>query len=400
MLPTGYLGYTIAWDSEKSEVLNEFGMFNRPYQEEVVELIAEIKINDVIFYKEFELPTVGYKKLDSNIMSSYVFLGFNNVSDDFYDYHEIVNVAFAVADSNINFNKVYYPNYFNDVSNYIIPKAKETGTWVIMSVAPESDWSAIASNPAKVDLFSDKIVELINTYGFDGVDIDWETPTSSESTLYTALMQKVYTKVKANNPHHLVTTAIAGGMWQVARYDLNNSLAYIDYINMMIYDMSRNNGQYQSPLYKRTGFDNPTANAGSTLTSASIEESVQLFNTTYGVPYSKMIIGMPFYGVRQTRTFNNGSWSNWTASGTILYHNILNNYLNNNEYTYYFDNVSKVPYLLKNDLTEFISYDNNESAYLKAEFVRMNNLAGVMYWQYGGDNTGTLIEALYNGLKL
>lgn len=54
---------------------------------------------------------------------------------------------------------------------------------------------------------------------------------------------------------------------------------------------------------------------------------------------------------------------------------------------------------MKNDLTEFISYDNNESAYLKAEFVRMNNLAGIMYWRYGGDNTGTLIQALYAGLK-
>lgn len=36
---------------------------------------------------------------------------------------------------------------------------------------------------------------------------------------------------------------------------------------------------------------------------------------------------------------------------------------------------------------------------LKAEYVVNNNLAGMMFWQYGGDNTGSLLAAIYDVLK-
>ena len=89
---------------------------------------------------------------------------------------------------------------------------------------------------------------MINLYGFDGVDIDWETPLSEEATSFTNMMRVIYEKVKANNPNHLVTAAIAGGMWQPPRYDLVNSHQYLDYINMMTYGMVSNNGYYQNAL--------------------------------------------------------------------------------------------------------------------------------------------------------
>lgn len=398
-LPLSYNGYILNWDSSNKNVLKDDGTFTRPYKSVNLKITCEIMYDGYTYTVSYDLDTVTYKSLESNIMSGYVFLNFPSVDNTLFDTHDIIYVAFAIADANLNFNKNQYTYYFNQVSQYIIPKAKETGTYVVMSIGPESSWSTIASNPTLISGFANKIVELINTYGFDGVDIDWETPTSAEATKYTALMQEVYTKVKANNPNHLVTTAIAGGMWQVQRYDLQNSINYIDYINLMMYDMSRNNGQYQNPLYKRSGYAHSQASAGATLTSTSIAETVDLFNKTYNVPYSKMIIGLPLYGVKQVRSYTNGSWSSYQSAGTINYHDIVNNYMNNPSYTYYFDDVSKVPYLIKNDYTEFISFDNTSSATIKANYVKDNNLAGVMYWQYAADNTRSIVNALYNALK-
>lgn len=346
---------------------------------------------DKTFYAKWK------KDIGSNIASSYIYTGFNTVNDTFFESLDIINIAFSIANSS---GELTGTTLFNNVQTHIMPKAKLNGNWVILSIAPESAWTTFTATQALRETFVNNIVNAINTYGFDGVDIDWEYPIGEAETLqYTLLMQEVYSKVKANNPYHLVTTAIAGGMWQVSRYDLLNSLQYIDYINVMIYDMSGNAGQYQNPLYKRTGFHDDLNKVGSTLTSTSLDESVKLFKNTYNVPYSKMIIGIPFYGVRQTRSYSGGTWSNWSKAGTVLYHNIINNYLSNNDYTYYFDEVSKVPYLLKNDGSEFISYENYESTILKAEYVVNNNLAGMMFWQYGGDNTGSLLAAIYDVLK-
>ena len=143
----------------------------------------------------------------------------------------------------------------NNCVNYVIDRAHEEGCYVIMSIAPSSEWVTIA-NPENdlVETFANNIVAKINQYGFDGVDLDWEYPTSDQKTWFTELARVVREKVKANNPHHLVTAAVGGGMWQPPRYDLTNSKAYLDYINLMCYDMVQSDGSYQNGLYRTTSY--------------------------------------------------------------------------------------------------------------------------------------------------
>ena len=213
-------------------------------------------------------------------------------------------------------------------------------------------------------------------------------------------MKVVYEKVKANNPNHLVTTAIAGGMWQPSRYDLENSIEYLDYINMMTYGLVSNNGYYQNALYKSKVFNNPENLAGKTLTSCSIEESIQIFND-FGVPNNKIIVGVAFYGIVQTREYSEStsSWSSWQKFGWLSYTNISNNYLNDNDYIYKYDSNAGVPYLISKDGTTFISYDNPRSIREKSEYIKDNGLAGMMYWQNGLDLTGALLSTIDQNLK-
>ena len=212
-------------------------------------------------------------------------------------------------------------------------------------------------------------------------------------------MKVVYEKVKANNPNHLVTTAITGGMWQPPRYDLTNSNQYLDYINLMTYGMTNSNGQYQNPLYRSTVNDYPTFLAGRTLGSASIDESVQFLKNTYGVHYNKIIVGLAFYGIRQVRTYDtvNNTYSSWGRSGSVYYNDIVLNYLSNDDYIKRYDTNAGVPYIVKADGTEFISYDNPRSILEKTAYVIEQGLGGVMFWEYGTDTTNTLLEAIDQG---
>lgn len=391
-LPTNYEGLSISWSSDNPSIINNEGIYYRPYIATTVTLTATITSHEDSITQNFEVNAKGYKVLSTGIASSYIYREYSSVTQTFFDTLDIINCAFIVADANGNLSGT---TFLNNVRYYIMDRAHAQGDWVIVSIAPSSSWKSIALNPTTVNTFANNIVNLINNYGFDGVDIDWEYPDSTEETLaFTQMMSVIYQKVKANNPHHLVTAAIGAGMWQPPRYDLSNSKQYLDYINMMAYDMSSNTGYYQNALYGSTSFHNPANLVGKTLTSCSIDESVAFYVNNYAIPLSKIIVGIPFYGVRQVRKYENGSWTSWTKSSTPYYHNIKTNYLNNPNYTEYYDNVAKVPYLLKNDGTEFISYDNPTSVTEKCNYVLNNNLGGIMFWEYGCDITGELLNAM------
>jgi len=168
----------------------------------------------------------------------------------------------------------------------------------------------------------------------------------------------------------------------------------------MTYGMVSNNGYYQNALSRSTTFANPTNSAGKTLTSCSIEESIDIYHT-YGIPNSKIIVGVAFYGIKQTRTYDSVSqtWSGWVNAGSVSFNNIINSYINNSSYNYYFDSKAGVPYIIKDDGSVFISYDNPRSIAAKSEFIIENDLAGMMYWENGLDQTGTLLLAMEVGLK-
>ncbi|MBU1020596.1 MAG: InlB B-repeat-containing protein, partial [Firmicutes bacterium] len=380
-LPISYLDYSISWESSHPEVLSSTGVYKRPYQMIEVTLSAIIQFGQHTVTKTYPIEVDGYKSLSAPLISSYIYRDYNTVNDSFFITLDIINCAFITADTDGNLSGT---TVLNNINTYIMPKAKEHGNWVLFSIAPDSAWSEITASTTKINAFADNIVAMINEYGFDGVDIDWETPTTSESLRFTKLMSVIYTKVKANNPNHLVTAAIAGGMWQPPRYDLENSHQYLDYINMMTYGMVSNNGYYQNALSKSTTYANPAYLAGKTLTSCSIEESIAIYHT-YGIPNSKIIVGVAFYGIKQARTYDEASqtWSSWVNAGSVSYTSISENYLNNSSYKYYFDNDAGVPYIVKTDGTLFISYDNFRSIAAKSEFIIANGLGGMMYWENG-----------------
>jgi chitinase len=396
-LPTEYSGFTISWSSSDEDIIKPTGEFIRPYVAQTVSLVAEVTSNEDMQTLNYNVSVIGYKSLDKPIASSYIYRAYDMVDENFFETLDIINTAFILGNSN---GDLYGTSYLNNVSTYIMPEAKKHGNWVIMSVGPSTEWSTIALSPTKSEHFANQIVDYINMYGFDGVDIDWETPTTSESKSYTALMKIIYEKVKANNPHHLVTTAITGGQWQPPKYDLIYSNQYLDYINLMTYGLTSGSGQYQNPLYKQTTYHYPEFLAGRTLTTASIDESVKILRDTYQVDYDKIIVGVAFYGIKQTRTYNASteSYSTWSNAGSVYYHEIYHSYYNNDEFTEYYDKGAGVPYLINDTGTVFISYDNAKSILEKSRYIIDNDLAGIMFWEYGTDTTGILLQALRTGL--
>lgn len=398
VLPTTYSGFSLNWSTSNEEVITSEGQFIRPYTGQTITLTVEITSLVETTTRTYDVVVVGYKSLDKPIASSYIYREYDQVDQNFFETLDIINTAFILGNASGN---LYGTHYLDQVSTYIMPEAKKHGNWVIMSVGPSTEWSTIASSSAAIENFANQIVLYINEYGFDGVDIDWETPTTAETKRYTALMKVVYEKVKENNPNHLVTTAITGGMWQPAKYDLIYSNQYLDYINLMTYGMTSGAGQYQNSLYRSLSYHNPSALVGRSLSTASIDESVKIFKNDYQVAYEKIIVGLAFYGIKQTRSYDASSntYSSWSNAGSVYYHEIHNVYLNHESYTEYYDSNAGVPYLLNDDKTVFISYDSPRSIIEKSQYIINENIGGLMFWEYGTDTSGILLQAMRTGLE-
>ncbi|CCV65692.1 hypothetical protein,containing chitinase domain [Paracholeplasma brassicae] len=395
---TSYSAFDLQFDSSTESVISNEGIYTRPYKDQNVRLSVHVyEANQLIKTINYDVIAKGYKSLDSSFASSYIYRNYSQVDDLFFETLDVINTAFITANSQGNLSG---SSYLSNVKQYIMPRAKENGNWVIMSVAPESSWSSIASSQQSIDTLANQIVEFINVHGFDGVDIDWETPTDSEKTRFTALMKTVYQKVKSNNPNHLVTTAITGGMWQPPRYDLINSQIYLDYINLMTYGMTSSNGQYQNALYKSTTFHNTSLKLGASLNTASIDESVKMLKNSYGVPYSKIVVGVAFYGIKQTRIYNEqtNTFDAFKNAGSVYYNHIENIYMTDSSYELVYDTGAGVPYIYKKDGTEFISFDNPQSILEKGNYILKNKLGGMMFWEYGTDPTNRLLEAVKQGM--
>lgn len=395
---------TISYVSSDSSILSNSGSFYRPYQENTITYDVTISYGTDTITNSYEVNVAGFKEL-TNIASTYIggnSSTYESLNSSIFTICDIITCGFAFPAADGTFtessvNGYNFTYYLPKMAEYVIPNAHAEGTYVVLSIAGvdtayDTAFETICLDDELIDTFVTNIVDLINTYGFDGVDIDWEIP--SDGTLFTKLMTKLYTAVKANNSNHLVTAAIGGGSWQPQYYDLENSVNYLDYINLMTYNMATASGYHHTALYASSSYDNTSNKVATTLTSCSIEESIKIYND-YGVLNSKIIIGSGFYGIVQTRTSTSSSW---TYSDNPSYTTIKNDYLTDTTFSSYYDETCQVPYLISNDGLTFITYENATSINAKCEYVVNNQLAGIFAWHCSLDD-GDLINAFKDGLS-
>ncbi len=388
-LVSAYEEYVVTWTTSNQDVMTSSGNYQKPYTTRNVVLKAYIESQEVY---QFSFIVHGTKEKSNALATGYFYTNFNQISEKTIAQLDIMYCSFAYVNKNAEFTNVQETTTFiKNIKNYVIPLAKKYGTKVLISVNEKDDaFGTIAMNKELSQKLAGNIVDLINKYDLDGIDIDWEYPTGEETPYFTTMMKDIYTAVKKNNENHLVTAAIGGGKWQPPRYDLSSSHHYLDYINLMTYSMTSANGQFQNALYK--------SSKGYTLTSCSIDESIVIYDS-FGVPRNKILVGLAFYGIRQYGS--NGLGTPSTSSASISFRAIYETYLGQNESTVIigYDDETASPYIYDAINKVLISYENEQSIARKCEYVNTLGLAGVMYWQDGHDYGDTLLNAVVENIR-
>lgn len=162
---------------------------------------------------------------------------------------------------------------------------------IVMSIGGANhSWGLkqIAANPALTDTFADNVVDAINTWGYDGVDIDLEFPWGGdEPQQHLDLMQAVYERVKANDPDHLVLFGVSPG-YLISEYIWDELDGHSDYAVYFCYDWSNPaNGPMRNPGQIQNVFNGDTIEASC---SGALDYIV-----AHGYAAQQIIVALPFY---------------------------------------------------------------------------------------------------------
>lgn len=288
-------------------------------------------------------------------------------------------------------NGGYLPN------TNIVDLAHNNGVKILPSIGGwtlSSNFPSIAADPTIRANFVQACVGLIDTYGFDGVDLDWEYPGyaphnggPADMNNFTLLLQDIRAAFDSltlvTGDTYLITSAMGAAPSHISNIDWAAVTPLLDMINLMSYDFygtwdGYNN--HNSPLYAPTTGD----------PALCIDAAFTTLTTTYGVPSDKINIGVAFYGRSATGSTalfapNSGMADEVTFSadeGIPLYYNIMSNI---GLFTQNWDATAQVPYLSGNSISTFVSYDNEQSIGLKAEYIVNNNAGGAIIWEITGD---------------
>lgn len=111
------------------------------------------------------------------------------VTDQKFRMCNVVNYAFANVTSTGGLT-VASPAVFTTV----VSKAKSNNAKAFISISGlAADFKNMATTPSGRNSFVKSIMQVVRTYGLDGVDVDWEFPRTDDGTdiTYTAFMREL-----------------------------------------------------------------------------------------------------------------------------------------------------------------------------------------------------------------
>lgn len=202
-----------------------------------------------------------------------------------YDILTHINYAFAIPTVDGGLLPLANP----DLATSIINQAHANGVKVLLAVGGweyngqilENVFVQATNTDAKIQSLTNAIVNMVNQYGFDGVDMDWEHPRTGmpSQTQYEKLMLSLRNALKPQGK--LLTAAVLSGVspdgiiyWDSAAHT-DAVLNAVDWINVMAYDGGdgERHSSYQFAV-----------NCG------------LYWKDTRNMPREKVVLGVPFYG--------------------------------------------------------------------------------------------------------
>ncbi|MEG0297579.1 MAG: glycosyl hydrolase family 18 protein [Clostridium sp.] len=282
---------------------------------------------------------------------------------------------------------------------------------------------------AGINTFADSCVDFIRTYGFDGVDIDFEYPTATATAgnpadkdlseprrgilnarynvLIKTLREKIDAAGKQDNKDYLVTAAVTASAWVLGGVYDNTYASYLDFLSVMSYDFHGGWNEYVENLANIYPDKNDTETTGMAMPTLNMDWAYRFYRGV--LPPEKILMGIPYYtrgwenvqggngsGLHgKSKTPASGDYNLWgddddkdgkpdPAGANPLWH-VLNLMEEDPNFKVYWDDAGKVPYVWQSDKKVFLSFENEKSIDERVKYIEDKNLGGALIWVMNGD---------------
>ncbi len=278
----------------------------------------------------------------------------------------------------------------------------------------------LANDAAKRTVFATAAAGFLRAHpSFDGIDIDWEHPTTNGSAngvalgasadgqgyadLVVALRAALDKLAGETGRRYLVTSAINTGHAVVDRINYRQAATALDLVFMMTYD-------FYGPWTKTAGNHAAPRSAGVDR-EEGLDAAVKTM-TAAGVPAHKLVAGVAMYGrgftgvappARGGSPVGSACTGSYPApEGSATYAEIATRYLDRegrgrHGYVAMFDARTQAWNLYNARSRLFMGYDDPRAVLAKGAIVRASGLAGVFAWELSQDN-GDILNAMNVGV--
>ncbi len=266
----------------------------------------------------------------------------------------------------------------------VIDHAHQQGVRVMLTVTnfgSARNTALLTDTVKQWNLINELVYQLKKRNG-DGVNFDFETVPASMKSNMASFCRRAVRGIKAELPNAEISLATPAVNWSDA-WDLKALAEICDYLIMMGYNYYWSGSSTAGPVAPLRG------------ENYNITRSIQEDYLDAGVPASKLLLGMPWYGYdwpvtgssRKAGTTGSGSSRTYIATIPMV-----------NAYGKKFDNDTDVPWMSyqKDAQWRQMWFEDSLSLLLKTDFAKKRDLAGVGIWALSYE-AGR--PELWNGMK-
>lgn len=218
----------------------------------------------------------------------------------------------------------------------------------------KTNFKNMAATAAGRNNFIKDVMNVVRANNLDGVDMDWEFPSTSDGTdaTFTLLMKELSDSLHRDGRYYLSAAITAGKYAGGIRDAIRGEIfPYVDFFNIMAYDDFSTSVPYRHH---------------SDYTLATV--CLNYWLTTRGMPASKAVLGIPAYGRP----------SGITQSNTILTYNGILGQGGNPQYDSAVVTASGYP-------SPYTIYYNGQYTTKRKAKLAKDIANGVMFWEKGQD---------------
>ncbi|KAF2460036.1 hypothetical protein BDY21DRAFT_361899 [Lineolata rhizophorae] len=168
------------------------------------------------------------------------------------------------------------------------------GGWTFSNNGTDTQplFGEISADESKRQRFADNVVDFMELYGFDGLDIDWEYPGApdrggnpEDTENFVKLVKTLRQTFDSRPRKYGLTFTIPSSYWYLRWFDLPGMVEHVDWINLMSYDLHG--------FWDRLNPIGAVVHGHTNLTE--IKQATELL-WRVGVPPGKVVLGTGFYG--------------------------------------------------------------------------------------------------------